>query len=123
MSFVKRPGQERSADSYKELENLYAKWGDDDRVAKREEAPEEVEAKKDPLYAAKRVAEDLVRAFMVLAEDQRLGPAEMIFAMELAAQNVMGATDCPLTAAQIAKVRGKAANYYTGSLPAVPNKP
>lgn len=119
--FERRPGQARGEESYRALEQYYGRYAD--KVADRAEVTDNAEAKKDPLYPAKKVAEDTIRAFMVLAEDQRLGPAEMIFAMELASLNVLNARDCPLSDEQVNKVRAKALRYYETSLPAVPDEP
>lgn len=113
-----REGQARSEESIKRLETLY-QGSYTQRIPDRKDDAEK-EAKKDKLYHAKDVVEKTMAAFLILSEDRNLSPAEMIFAMELLALNVLNAQNCPLTPEQINKVRAKALKYYEESLLKLP---
>lgn len=108
----KLPPRERSEESYAKLQKFYEKRYES--VPDRVEV-DETEARKDPLYSARKVVEDLVRMFSLYAEEWKLSPAEQIYAVELFVMNFCGADDCPLTKEQIERVRGKARKYYEES--------
>lgn len=64
--------------------------------------------------AAKHMADKLLKlAGLLLAENGVTEPEDQMFAYELFSLNVLNSVDCPLSPAQIDKVRREAFEYYS----------
>lgn len=109
------PGQnanlDKLAELYKEFDKSY------------ERAPSEERDLKDPLgylekapdteRAALEATDRLIKFFMILREEFRLGPRETVYMCELLAVNVLNAPDLPLTDAEVKEAQRRARDYYT----------
>jgi hypothetical protein len=122
MTVVKYPARQRDEASNAKLASLY-EGVFSERIEEGKDWPayqDDAAAKSDPLYPAKRLAEDVTKMFMLLCEKERVSPAEMVYAIELARLNIQRAEDCPLTKEQVEKVRGKAEKYHAESVGKLP---
>ena len=92
----------------------------DDALGLKSAAPKKARV---PDQAAQEFAERLVKFFALCYEEFGLTPAEGVYAMELAALNILNARDCPLTPAEIDQHRARAFAYFKRSLKSVPEPP
>lgn len=107
---ARREGQVRSEESYAKLEDMYNNVLSQ-RVPEGQDAAEK-EFRKDPLYCAKKVVEDLMKLLELESEEYKLSPQELIFVSELIALNVQRAQNCPLSPERVEKIKARARKYY-----------
>jgi hypothetical protein len=77
----------------------------------------------DPFEEAKRGCIDVVRFYMLVSAERRLGTEGMIFLAELVALNILNAQNIPIPPAQVEAARKKAYDYYQESLAKIPDPP